>query len=285
MIKILVLGGTRYLGKAIVKKIKKNEFEIATLSRSPEKTDIKHFVCDRKNVYELKKVFSLFGPNIILDMINFDREDSKSISDLYQQGFISDLSHYIMISSFFVYNHYDYKLFSEKKLTENFKLSDIKNYIKHKIQSEIRLYNSNLMNITTILRLPFVFSADDYSNRFQRLCELSLIGNDTLVEPTFKYSLIRKDDAAEAIIKVLQSNSIGITDLSNFGHVTSKKLLETVKSSTAQIKNNLDHETGSFPYTVEKDICLNSQKITIDLPIVEALRIEAKNYWLSRYLI
>ena len=47
-------------------------------------------------------------------------------------------------------------------------------------------------------------------------------------------------------------------------------------------KNNGNREVGSFPYLVKKDICLNSQKMTIDLPILEALRIEAENYWLSR---
>jgi len=276
MIRILILGGTRYLGKAIVNQISKKIFEIATLSRSEEKTDVKHFVCDRKNSCELKKVFVHFSPNIILDMVNYDRGDSQGISDLYEQGFISELNHYIMISSFFVYNHFDYHLFSEKKLTENFNLNNIDGYTKRKIQSEVRLYTSNLMDITTILRLPFVFSADDYSNRFQRLCELSLIGNESIVEPSFKYSLVRKDDAAEAIIKVLNSNSIGITDLSNVGYVTSNKLLDTVKDSADLIKGNRNHEIWSFPYFVEKDICLNSQKMTIDLPILEALRIEAQ---------
>ena len=282
MIRILIIGGTRYLGKAIANQITKKKFEIATLSRSEEKTEVKHFVCDRKNSCELKKVFINFSPNIILDMVNFDKGDSQSISELYEQGFISELNHYIMISSFFVYNHFDYNLFAEKRLSENLNLNDIEGYTKRKIQSELRLYTSNLMDITTILRLPFVFSADDYSNRFQRLCELCLIGSEFIVEPSFKYSLVRKDDAAEAIIKVLNSNSIGITDLSNVGHITSKKLVDTVKGSVAMIKDNGNREIGSFPYFVEKDICLNSQKITIDLPILEALRIEAENYWLSR---
>ncbi|MDC1035652.1 hypothetical protein OAQ98_04160 [Alphaproteobacteria bacterium] len=282
MIRILIIGGTRYLGKAIANQITKKKFEIATLSRSEEKTEGKHFVCDRKNSCELKKVFINFSPNIILDMVNFDKGDSQSISELYEQGFISELNHYIMISSFFVYNHFDYNLFAEKRLSENLNLNDIEGYTKRKIQSELRLYTSNLMDITTILRLPFVFSADDYSNRFQRLCELCLIGSELIVEPSFKYSLVRKDDAAEAIIKVLNSNSMGITDLSNVGHITSKKLVDTVKGSVALIKDNGNREIGSFPYFVEKDICLNSQKITIDLPILEALRIEAENYWLSR---
>ncbi len=282
MIRILILGGTRYLGKAIVNQITKKKFEIATLSRSEEKTKGKHFVCDRKNSSELKKVFINFSPNIILDMVNFDGEDSQGISNLYEQGFISELNHYIMISSFFVYNHFDYHLFSEKKLPENFNLINIDGYTKRKIQSEVRLYTSDLMDITTIFRLPFVFSADDYSNRFQRLCELSSLGSELITEPSFKYSLVRKDDAAKAIIKVLNSNPIGITDLSNVGHITSKKLVDVVNGSFAFTKNNGNREVGSFPYLVKKDICLNSQKMTIDLPILEALKIEAENYWLSR---
>ena len=284
MIRILILGGTRYLGKAIANQITKEKFEIATLSRSEEQTGGKHFVCDRKNSCELKKVSINFSPNIILDMVNFDKGDSQSISELYEQGFISELNHYIMISSFFVYNHFDYNLFAEKRLSENLNLNDIEGYTKRKIQSELRLYTSNLMDITTILRLPFVFSADDYSNRFQRLCELSLIGSESVIEPTFKFSLVRKDDAAEAIIKILYSNCIGITDLSNVGCITSKELVETVNPSAALIKDSGSPETGSFPYFVGKDICLNSQKITIDLQIVEALKVEAENYWLARDL-
>ena len=56
MIKVLVLGGTRYLGKAIVNKISGgNFFEIATLSRSEEKRKGRHFVCDRKVLTILRK--------------------------------------------------------------------------------------------------------------------------------------------------------------------------------------------------------------------------------------
>jgi nucleoside-diphosphate-sugar epimerase len=139
-----------------------------------------------------------------------------------------------------------------------------------------------LIDITTILRLPFVFSADDYSNRFQRLCELSLTGSESIDEPSFKYSLVRKDDAAEAIIKVLQSSPMGIIDLSNVGHITSKEILDTLNGVANQTKRNINSETESFPYFVEKNICLNSQKMTIDLSIHDALKIEAENYWRSK---
>lgn len=282
MKKILILGGTRYLGKAVVNQISKEKFEIATLSRSEEKSDGRHFVCDRKNSCELKKVFAYFRPNIILDMVNFDKGDSESISELYEKGFIEELTHYVMISTFFVYNHFDYNFFAEKKLSENSNLKHVDAYTNRKIQSEMILYKSKLMDITTILRLPFVFSADDYTNRFQGLCEICLSGIESVIDAKFKYSLVRKDDAAEAITRVLHSNHLGIADLSNPECITSKELIDTLSRSANLFKGSGSLELGDFPYFVDRDICLSSKKIIIDLPIVEALNVEAKNYWLAR---
>ena len=104
MKRILILGGTRYLGKAVVNKIKNHtKFDVATLSRSKEKTDIKHFICDRKKTSELKKKIINFNPIIILDMINFNGEDINQMLTLYEKKFLNELTQYVMISSFFVY--------------------------------------------------------------------------------------------------------------------------------------------------------------------------------------
>jgi nucleoside-diphosphate-sugar epimerase len=282
MKKILILGGTRYLGRAVVNKIKNHtKFDVATLSRSQEKTDIKHFICDRKKTSDLKKKIINFKPNIILDMINFNGEDSNQMLTLYEKKNFSELTHYITISSFFVYNHFDYKIFSEKKINNKFDNKYIDEYTKCKIDSELELYSSKLMDITTILRLPFIFSADDYTNRFQRLCQISSESNKVTLDSGFKYSLVRKDDAAEAIIKIFNSNPAGIIDLSNSGYATHKKLLEVISKSRPKSKNNKYYQEKNFPYLVKKDICLNSQKIIIDLPIIKAIKNEAKKYWLS----
>lgn len=284
MKKILILGGTRYLGKSIVNKIENNSsFDISTLSRSKTKTNIKHFVCNRKNTSELKKILINFNPNIILDMINFDGSDSNQISELYKSKILNKLSHYIMISSFFIYNYFDYKLFSEKKINNNYDNKFIDTYTKQKIESEIELYSSEIMNITTILRLPFIFSADDYTNRFQRLCDLSRNCNSAFFNSKFKFSLIRKDDAANAIIKIFNLNPKGIVDLSNKGYATNKKLIQALTKSLFQKKFNKYDNENNFPYLVNKDICLNSKKMTINLPIIEAIKNEAEIYWSLKY--
>ena len=286
MTRILILGGTRYLGKAIASRIAKENFETATMSRSDTPTTQKHFVCDRKDTSELKRVLVHFNPHIILDMVNYDQGDSAKICDLYRQGWCESLIHYIMISSFLVYNHFDYGAYAEMKLSNNFDQEKIDGYTRRKIESEVTLYNSKLMAISTILRLPFVFSSDDSTNRFQNLCELALnddnLNHDLSAGYQLKYSLLRKDDAAESIIKVINSDPIGIADLSNHGCVTSSELLEIIKISLRQRKLNKKSKILDFPYFVDKEIYLRSKKLRIELSLLDALKVEAQSYSLTR---
>ena len=286
MKRVLILGGTRYLGKTIASKVAKEDFEISTMSRSDNSTAVKHFVCDRKDTSGLKRVLVHFNPHIILDMVNYDQGDSVGISDLYRQGWCKNLRHYIMISSFLVYNHFDYHAYSERKVSKNFDQEKIDGYTKRKIESEVALYTSKLMEISTILRLPFVFSSDDSTNRFQNLCELALNDHnhnyDLSTEHQLKYSLLRKDDAAESIIQVINSDPIGIADLSNHGCVTSVELLKIIKIILGQKEFNRRTEVFKFPYFVNREICLCSKKLRTELSTLDALKVEAESYSLTR---
>lgn len=282
MKKILILGGTRYLGKTIVNQLFLNsKFEIAFLSRSNIKSNIRHFVCDRKNTDGLNKVFKEFGPNIIIDMINFDKIDSENIASLYENNSLRYLNHYIMISTFFLYNYFDYSIFSEKNINKNYNKEKVDEYTNCKIESELALYPSSIMDVTTILRLPFIFSADDYTKRFQKVCKISLQASPSEFNNTCRYSLIQKDDAADAIISLVDMKPIGITDISNIGYVTDKKIVEILSeqiSTKINSKNNLDKK---FPYAVKQDICLTSKKLIIKVPISLAIKKEGEKYFSS----
>jgi hypothetical protein len=214
-------------------------------------------------------------------MVNFDESDSQGITSLYKQGYLKSLNHYIMISSFFVYNHFDSQIFAEKKLNRNYNQGNIDGYTKRKIESEMGLYDSELMTITTILRLPFLFSADDYSNRFQNLCNFALVNHKPLFDNSFKYSLLRKSDAATAIIKVINSNPIGICDLSNSGCITNQQLIDKLKIALISFKGDPVFGKYNFPYSVNRDICLNSKKLIIDISISDALKLEAESWLLK----
>ena len=82
---------------------------------------------------------------------------------------------------------------------------------------------------------------------------------------SFKYSLLRKSDAAKAIIKVIYSNPIGISDLSNSGCITNQQLIDKLKIALISFKGDPVFDKYNFPYSVNRDICLNSKKLIIDI--------------------
>ena len=283
--RVLVLGGTRYFGKASVALLLKSITltSVKTLSRSKQNGDDKsHIICDRKNISELHLVFRNFRPNVIVDMINFSRDDSKELVKAYSNGLLTSLKHYIMVSSFFVYNHFDLKEFQEKKLDLSLVKADkVDNYTYQKIEAESTLYESQLMDLTSILRLPFVFSSDDYSGRFQSICDISKQGNLKAIENSYRYSMISKSLAARCIEYLCTSSPQGIVDFANSGCVTTEEMVQIIRDSLGLDSKVNDSELKQLPYIVDRDICIQSFKIKINQSLESAIREEANEYFSS----
>ena len=283
--RVLVLGGTRYFGQASTALLLKSITltSVKTLSRSKQNGDDKsHIICDRKNISELHSVFRDFRPNIIVDMINFSRDDSKELVKAYSNGLLTSLKHYIMVSSFFVYNHFDLKEFQEKKLDLSLvKASKVDNYTYQKIEAEATLYESQLMDLTSILRLPFVFSSDDYSGRFQSMCEISKQGNLKAIENSYRYSMISKSLAARGIEYLCTSSPKGIVDFANSGCVTTEEMVQIIRNSLGLDSKVNASEVEQLPYLVDRDICIQSFKIKINQSLDSAIREEASEYFSS----
>ena len=71
------------------------------------------------------------------------------------------------------------------------------------------------MNLTSILRLPFIFSSDDYSGRFQLMCEISKRGNIKSNSGNYRYSMISKSLASKGIEYLCNTSPQGIIDFAN----------------------------------------------------------------------
>ena len=283
--RVLILGGTRYLGKATVELLMKNiHFTyVKTLSRSKKNRDNKsHIICDRKNINELYSVFRSFQPDVIVDMINFSKDDSKGIIEAYSNGLLVSLKHYIMVSSFYVYNHFDLKKFREKQLDLSLvKINKMDNYTYQKIEAEIALYRSQLMDLTSILRLPFIFSSDDYSGRFQSLCEISKQGDFKPFENNYRYSMITKSLASKGIEYLCNSSPKGIIDFANSGCITTEEMVQVIRNSLGLGCKFNNIELQQSPYEVDRDICIQNFKIKINQSLDSDLKEEAKQYFSS----
>ena len=174
--KIFLLGGNRYVGKSLLKLLKKkdNENIVYSLSRNKNIDNIQnHFLGDRQNIDNLEYIFKDIRPDVLIDMICYSRNDLQGILHLKDKGFLKSLKHYIVISSFFVYKYFSLNLYKEEKINKELLNSSINDtYTKNKIEMETLLAQSELFQKSTIVRLPFIFSNDDYTKRFQYFCKL-----------------------------------------------------------------------------------------------------------------
>ena len=270
--KILILGGTRFIGKTTANLLSSEGHNVVTTSRSPlAQGQIRHVICDRKDQNALEYLLQREKPDAILDMVCFDHGDGLGVTKLFDSGLMSSVGHYIMVSSFFVYN-------SSTKLEMEFSgdLAEVGDgYTRRKIEAEKTIHESELFKLTSILRLPFVFAHDDYSGRFQKLCMAVLRKQIGQPENSFRTSMISKDDAANLLANLLVGSPIGFADGSNEGCLSLYEIAQEIaRTLGVQTESNCGDEISEI-YRLQKDLCLNSSKTQKLKGLKQALAIEA----------
>ena len=279
--KILIIGGTRYVGLKLFNDLKKNKsLKIYTLSRS-RFNHKNHISCDRNNYNKLRILIKKINPQIIIDMINFSEKNSKDIKNLFEKDEMPSLKHYIVISSFFVYNFFDLKKFREKKLISNKKIIIPEKYTRNKIKMEKILYSSKIFDITTIIRFPFIFSYDDYTGRFQKICEVSKNSKNRNFKGK-KFSMISKHFAVKCLKHLIYSKPKKIIDLSNKGYVDINKIIKTINGNlNYKIKFKKNFLIKNIPYFINRKLCIKTKKINFQENLIYALKKESKLYFIK----
>lgn len=144
---ILILGGTRFLGKEVVNSLNRMALKITVFSRSLNvDSEINHICGDRNNIKDIKSIKGNF--DVIIDFISYNALHSKQIIQLFPT------SRYILISTAWKnieptkYNQIKYDYINNKRLAEKFV---IKSRTKNKTN--------------TIIRLPVILGSGDHTNR------------------------------------------------------------------------------------------------------------------------
>lgn len=281
--KVLLLGASGYMGKPLFAKLKdSNNFtKIYTICRSDYSLNKEnHFVCDIKNKNLFFSILKKINPNVIIDLINFSKEDSIRIVEAYESNILPSLKNYVVASSFFVYQYFDLNIFNEKKLDSSLlSKRPHSNYTVRKIQMECELYKSELFNISSIVRLPYVFSYDDRTGRFQDMCKISINKNRKLLNNKLKFSMISKSYAVSGLHYLGCHKPCGLIDLSNIGCISSFKISEIIynENYVSSIKN-LALEKDS-PYLPSKNLCIQTNKVPKSISLVDAIKYESKLYF------
>lgn len=255
--RLMVIGGTRYAGRSLLQLCSESPVFSALSVVSRRRVDIKGITSvqlDRKDERALRQAIMAFAPDVIIDMICYDGADAKAMARLEAEGSLRSVQHYIVISTFFLNQHEALAsgISSHTDHDEIARISD--GYTRRKAEMEQRLAQSSLSDRSTILRLPFIFSRDDYTDRFQTMCRLARSRPIEIFAAQPKFSMIEKTDTAKAVMALASQSPRGVCAVCNPGSVSSRELAQFILEGGGGVAaGSLEAE---MPYGVSKDLDL-----------------------------
>lgn len=140
--KVLVVGGTGVISRAIVKELLKNDHQVAIFNRGSRSLysngDVEQITGDRKNYSEFEERMKKRKFDVVIDMISFNEEDAKSTI----RAFENNVEHIIVTSSTAAYKKPSKSVPIREDLEEleyeaNFKYGFLKAEMERYLQEEI----------------------------------------------------------------------------------------------------------------------------------------------------
>ncbi|MHC5079779.1 MAG: NAD-dependent epimerase/dehydratase family protein [Planctomycetota bacterium] len=177
--RILILGGTAFIGPPTVRRLHEEGNEIALFHRGKTEADIpdgvKHILGDRQHFPDFVETLRAFRPDIVLDMFPLSENDARSVLDAFR----GVAGRVVAVSSMDVYRAYGILTGKESgglepvPLTEESPVRETL-YPYRGVSERLHDYEKILVERTilddpdlpgTVLRLPMVFGPRDYQHR------------------------------------------------------------------------------------------------------------------------
>ena len=175
--KVLVIGGTHFIGPHVVRRLAEHGHEVTVFNRDRTKADfpdgVGRIMGDRHNLASFTENFKRYVPDVVLDMIPMNGRDAKTLVKVFREI----TQRVVAISSEDVYRAYDIvrrrhpgppdptPLTEDSPLRERLYPYDregVEEYEKILVE-KIVMDESKLPG--TILRLPAVYGPGDYQHR------------------------------------------------------------------------------------------------------------------------
>jgi nucleoside-diphosphate-sugar epimerase len=181
--KVLVIGGTRFIGPFVISQLVSQGHEVAVFNRNQTKitelpSGVTQITGDRNSIEARLEEFKAFNPDVVLDMIPFNEEEAKKTVAVFE-GIAERI---VAISSADVYRSFGRLIGTEPgdiDETPSLETSPLREkmfpYREHaqphewsyhydKIPVE-RVYLSSKKIAGTVLRLPMVYGPGDRQHR------------------------------------------------------------------------------------------------------------------------
>lgn len=263
--RILVLGGTRFFGKQLVKELIKDEHDITVATRGIASDDfgdaIKRLKLDRQDATSIKEVLSDKVYDVVYDNICYAPDDVSILLDC-----IKDNSRkYIVTSSLAVYDRgYDLKENAFDPYHYNIVCGtrEAFTYAEGKRQVEAVCFQKYKDIKVTAVRFPVVIGKNDYTNRLrfyidhiQEGKKFNCPGKDE------KMSFITEEEAGKCLALLAQADYDGPINGNSHGTISVQEIIEIIEEATGR-QALIDKGSEIVgPYSHFGGVTINNQQI------------------------
>ena len=260
--KVLVLGGTRFIGKRLVNLLAAAGHEVVVASRGILPVEfvspIRHIKMDRNSRADMMRI-AAEQFDIVYDNVCFTPQEARDAVDAFANQDIR----YVMTSSGSVYQPgAALKEDSFAPLKQHISLAESQTlgYDEGKRQAEA-VFAQQASFPCVFVRFPIILGEDDYSGRL--LFHIRKIADSEpfyLPNPEAKLGFIRCDEAAEFLLWVGTKTTLtGPINAASDGSLTLRQILNIIKDKTGgEIRLSSDADNADYsPFGFSQDFYLN----------------------------
>ena len=201
----LVLGGTRFLGQALVQNLAKANFEVTVLNRGTQEIaypgGVRHIKADRQNQAQMKSVLGTNYWDVIYDLICHDPETAQTSLEIFRDR----TNRMVYASSCFVYS-YGQNIHEEQFDAKSYVIpeGDLKSFTGTEARRVTEAILSQRASFkVSAARFPFILGERDPTQKLRGLIR-RIINKEVISIPNSaaKFSVISLEDAAKAILRL-----------------------------------------------------------------------------------
>lgn len=263
VMKILVLGGTQFFGKRLVRQLIQDHHAVTLLTRGrrPDEfgAQIARLKCDRTDPHQLKEALGDQRWDLVFDQTCMSASDARAVCEILAQK----VGFYVFTSTQSVYAS-GAALVEEDFLPEKHPFEQVANsqsdYPEAKRQAE-SVFAQKASFPVAMARIPIVLGEDDYTERLwfhvDRIRRHLPIYFPNLAA---RLSLIDAEDAAQALYKVGTKKLMGPINLAAPEPIQLAQLvgqIEVAVGHTAAFSEEARREIWS-PFGIEQDWFMNT---------------------------
>ncbi len=285
---VLVIGGSRFIGLAVVQRLLMDGHRITLLNRGrtsdPFGTRVSRVIGDRSDPQTLQRAVARRDFDAVIDVIAFREDDTRAAVE----KLAGRIGHFVHVSTASVYLVRERLLapfreedFAGRLAPKTEATSSSWTYAYHKRRCELALTHAweSDQFPATILRLPMVVGPGDYTERAQTYLERLLDGGPLILPDggLNSWGFLWVGDVAEVIAaNLMNANAFGRAyNLAQREIVSLKQFVEsaaanlglrpTLASIPLEWLNRLNLGAAFSPYTHDHDIVLDTGAAQRDL--------------------